>query len=126
MWQKKFKSPTGEDETSKNYHFPMNWVQDVKTTLYTGFFFFDCSPTSCSSMKLKPLLAGSGCCAAGDAAGISTGAGTPPGAVISSADGGGGAAGAALSAGALGGIVSCAGMLPAFPCSNVDDGMLLA
>ncbi len=78
-------------------------------------------------MKLKPLLAGwSGCCAAGDAAGISTGAGTPPGAVISSAAGGGGAAGAALSAGALGGIVSCAGILPAFPCSKVDDGMLLA
>ncbi len=78
-------------------------------------------------MKLKPLLAGSGCCAAGDAAGISAGAGTPPGAVIiSSAEGGGGAAGAALSAGALGGIASCAGILPAFPCSKVDDGILLA
>ncbi len=76
-------------------------------------------------MKLKLLLVGSGCCADGDDNGISMAAGMP-GAVISSTACVEGAAGAALSVGALGGIMMCAGMVPAFPCSKVDDGMLLA
>ena len=75
-------------------------------------------------MKLKPLLSASGGCT-GDDAGISTGASTP-GAAISSAAGGGGGLGATISAGELGGRVSGLGMLIAFPCSKVADGMLFA